>query len=76
MKMSILVLHDKLSTLTFRLNTFMKKMKGIVIEDVFVEEEVEEGEAAEKKEEVTKDEFEHLVEGKEEEKEEEEEKRE
>ena len=42
MKMSILSLHDKVSTLTFMLDTFMKEMKGMVVEDVVVEEEVEE----------------------------------
>ena len=45
MKMSILVLHDKVSTLTFMLDTFMNEMKGMVVKDVVVEEEVEEGEA-------------------------------
>lgn len=55
MKMSILVIHDKVSTLTFMLDTFMKEIKGVVVEDVVVEEEVEEGEADEKKEEVMKD---------------------
>ena len=49
--MSIFGLHDKVSTLTFMLDTFMKEMKGMVVEDVVVEEEqVEEGNVAEKKE--------------------------
>ena len=39
-KMSILVLHDKVSTLTFMLDTFMKEMKGMIVEDVVMEEEV------------------------------------
>ena len=42
MKMSILGLHDKVSILTFMLDKFMKEMKGMVVKDVFVEEEVEE----------------------------------
>ena len=46
MKSSLLDLHDKVSTLTFMLDTFMKEMKGMVVEDVVVEEEVDEGVAA------------------------------
>ena len=46
MKTSLLDLHDKVSTLTFMLDTFMKEMKGMVVEDVVVEEEVDEGNAA------------------------------
>ena len=45
-KMSILDLHDKVSTLTFMLDTFMKDMKGMVVEDMVVEE-VDEGNAIE-----------------------------
>ena len=37
-KVSLLELHDKLSTLTFMPHTFMKHMKGIVVEEVTVEE--------------------------------------
>ena len=48
-KMFILDLHDKVSTLTFILETFMKDMKGIVVEDMVIEEEVDEGNATEKK---------------------------
>ena len=47
MKTSLLDLHDKVSTLTFILDTFMKEIKGMVVEDVVVEEEVDEGIAAE-----------------------------
>ena len=51
MKMSILGLHDKVSTLTFMLDTFMKKIKGMIVEDVVMEkEEVDEGNAEEQKE--------------------------
>ena len=39
-KTSLLDLHDKVSTLTFMLDTFMKDMKGMVVEDVVVEEDV------------------------------------
>ena len=46
MKTSLLDLHDKVSTLTFMLHTFMKEMKGIVVEDMVVEEEVDEGNVA------------------------------
>ena len=46
MKTSLLDLHDKVSTLTFMLDTFMKEMKGMVVEDVVVEEKVDEGNAA------------------------------
>ena len=53
--MFILVLHDKVSTLSFMLDTFIKEMKGMGIEDVLVEEEVKEGEANEKMEEVTQE---------------------
>ena len=41
-KISILGLHDKVSTLTFILDTFMKEMKGTDVEDVVVDEEIEE----------------------------------
>ena len=51
MKSSLIDLHDKVSTLTFMLDTFMKEMKGMVVEDVVVEEEVDDGNAAEPKEE-------------------------
>ena len=54
-------------------DTFMKEMKGMVVEDVVIEEEVEEGEATEKKEEVIKDKVEPLIEEDEVEKEQEEE---
>ena len=43
MKTSLLDLHDKVSTLTFMLDTFMKDMKGMVVQDVVVEEDVDEG---------------------------------
>ena len=50
MKTSLLDLHDKVSTLTSMLDTFMKEMKGMVVEDVVVEEEVDKGNAAEPQE--------------------------
>ena len=50
MKSSLLALHDKVSTLTFMLDSFMKEMKGMVVEDVVVEEEVNDGDAAEPEE--------------------------
>ena len=43
MKTSLLDLHDKVFTLTFMLDTFMKVMKGMVVEDVVVDEDVDEG---------------------------------
>ena len=46
-------MHDKVSTLTFMLDTFMKEMKGMVVEDVVVEEEVNEGDVAVPQEDVT-----------------------
>ena len=46
LKTSLVDLHDKVSTLTFMLDTFIKEMKGLVVEDVVVEEEVDEGNAA------------------------------
>ena len=45
MKTFLLDSHDKVSTLTFVLDTFMKEMKSMVVEDVVVEE-VNEGNAA------------------------------
>ena len=42
MKTSVHDLHDKVFTLSFMLDTFMKEMKGMVVEDVVVEEEVDE----------------------------------
>ena len=54
-KTSLLNLHDKVSTLTFMLDTFLKEMKGIVVEDVVVEE-VDEGNAAEPQEEAVMEE--------------------
>ena len=50
MKSSLLTLHDKVSTLTSMLDTFMKEMKGMVVEDVVVEEEVADDDAAVPKE--------------------------
>ena len=41
-KTSLLELHDKVSVLTFMLDTFMKEMKGMVVDDVVVEENIEE----------------------------------
>ena len=73
MKISILGLHDKMSTLTFMLDIFMKEIKGIVVEDMVVEEEVEEKEADEKKEEAAMEEEEEKEEEKEEEEKEKEE---
>ena len=68
MKMSILGLHAKVSTLTFMLDTFMKEMKGMVVEDAVVEEEeVDEGNAAEKKKDAAVEEEEEKAEEKEEE---------
>ena len=76
MKISKLDLHDKVFTLTFILDTFIKKMKGMVVEDVVVEEEeVEESNAEEKKEDAAMEEDEEKSEEKEE-KEKEEEKKE
>ena len=46
MKTSLLDLHDKVSTLTFMLDIFTKDMKGMVVEDVVVEEDVDKGVAA------------------------------
>ena len=46
MKTSLLDLHDKVSTLTFMLDAFMKEMKGMIVEDVVVEEKVDDGNAA------------------------------
>ena len=46
MKTSLHDLHDKVFTLTFMLDTFMKEMKGMVVEDVVVEEDVDEDVAA------------------------------
>ena len=43
MKTSLLDLNDKVSTLTFMFDTFMKEMKRMVVEDVVVEEDVDEG---------------------------------
>ena len=56
MKSSLLDLHDKVSTLTFMLDTFMKDMKGMVVEDVVVEEDVDEGVAAMTQEDVVMEE--------------------
>ena len=72
MKMSILGLHDKVSTLTFMLDAFMKEMKGMVVEDVVVEEEVEEGNVEEKMDDAAMEEEEDKAEEKEEEEKEEE----
>ena len=44
-KVSLFELHDKMSKLTFMLDTFIKDMKGMVVEEVTVE-----GELAKKKE--------------------------
>ena len=41
-KVSLLELHDKVSKLTSMLDTFMKDMKGMVVEEVTIEEDVEE----------------------------------
>ena len=53
-KLSLLEFHDKVSTLTFTLDTFLKEMKVMVVEDVVGEEEVEENND-EKEEEVSKE---------------------
>ena len=53
-KLSLLELHDKVSILTFMLDAFMKNMKGMVVEEVTVEEGVKE-EHAEKEKEVSKE---------------------
>ena len=53
-KMSLLELYDKVSTVTFMLDTFMKDMKGMVVEEVTVEEEpVEKDKEVSKEEEAT-----------------------
>ena len=66
MKISILDLHDKVSTLTFMLDTFMKELKGMVVEDVVVEEEeVDKGADAEKMEDAIKEEVKEKAEEKE-----------
>ena len=46
MKSSLHALHDKVSILTSMLDTFMKEMKGMIVEDVVVEEEVADDAAA------------------------------
>ena len=60
MKLSLLELHDKVNITTFILDSFMKKMKGIIVKevDLEVEEVVEakEEEADKKKEEVKEEE--------------------
>ena len=43
-KVSLLELHDKVSTLAFMLDSFMKDMKGMVVEEVTIEEEADEKE--------------------------------
>ena len=48
--MSFLELHDKVSSLTFMLVFFMKDMKGMVVEEVTIEEE-----EVEKEKEVSKE---------------------
>ena len=55
MKVSLLELHDKVSTLTFMLDTFMKDIKGMVVEQVTVEEEPVEKEEVSKEEEATQE---------------------
>ena len=51
-KVSLLKLHDKVSILTFMLDSFMKDMKEMVVEEVTVEEEeVEKEKEVSKKEE-------------------------
>ena len=67
-KVSLLELHDKVSKLTFMLYTFMKDMKGMVVEEVTVKEDVEQ-EPGEKEKKASK-EGEAAQEGKETEKEE------
>ena len=52
--MSLLELHDKVSKLTSMLDTFMKDMKGMVVEEVIVEEDVKE-EPAKKDKKVSKE---------------------
>ena len=52
MKTSLLDLHDKVSTLTFMFDTFMKEMTGMVVEDVVVEEDVDEDISAKPQEDV------------------------
>ena len=39
MKLSVLKLHQKVNSITFMLDSFMKDMKGMVVEDVEVEKE-------------------------------------
>ena len=53
-KVSLLELHDKVSKLTSMLDTFMKDMKGMVVEEVIVEEDVKE-EPAKKDKKVSKE---------------------
>ena len=40
-KLSLLESHDKVTTLTFMLDTFIKEMKGMVVEEMTVEKDVE-----------------------------------
>ena len=54
-KLSLLELQDKVSTVTFILDSFMKEMKGMVVKKVVEEEEVGEQKANEKEEEVNKE---------------------
>ena len=55
-KMSLLELHDKVFTVTFMLETFMKDMKGMVVEEVTVEEEpIEKEKEVSKEEEATQE---------------------
>ena len=71
MKTFLLDLHDKVSTLTFMLDTFMKEIKGMVVEDVVVEEEVDEGNATKPQEDAVMDEVKEKAEIADEKKEEE-----
>ena len=43
-KLSLLELHDKMNNVTFMLDSFMKEIKGMMVEEVEVEEEVYEKE--------------------------------
>ena len=55
-RLDSLELHDKVFTVTFMLETFMKDMKGMVVEEVTVEEEpIEKEKEVSKEEEATQE---------------------
>lgn len=56
MKLSLLELHDKVSKMTIMLDSFMKEIKGMVVEEVDVEEEEEQKEEEVAEEEEKKEE--------------------